>query len=297
LSEPQALAALLTHALVELARQHPGSANDFVQRGLAGSRGGTDRTLRLAFGVVAVQVAVARGDIAGALTADSLVTEGLARTPAAPHLLLRWAAIAGAEALLLAGRPDDALARVSAPADRPGLASAWERVCLARIRLALGESDAAEALITPLLRSVDTPRESAVTAWVLHAVAATRDHRDSAALTALTSAIDLAQPEGIRRPFLQPGGAPPELLTRYRDLGGRHDAFAADLLAQLHPQRFPVCVKGFHQIDGDHSVGVADRDPLAGAVTRQQIERQATVAAPVRFDRQAEVVELVDQPA
>ena len=242
LSEPQALAALLTHALVELARQHPRSANDFVQRGLAGSRGGTDRTLRLAFGIAAVQVAVARGDIAGALTADSLVTEGLARTPAAPHLLLRWAAIAGAEALLLVGRPDDALARVSAPADRPGLASAWERVCLARIRLALGESDAAEALITPLLRSVDTPRESAVTAWVLHAVAATRDHRDSAALTALTSAIDLAQPEGIRRPFLQPGGAPPELLTRYRDLGGRHDAFAADLLAQLHPQ--PVMEPG-----------------------------------------------------
>ena len=85
-------------------------------------------------------------------------------------------------------------------------------------------------------------RESAVTAWLLHAVAATRDHRDSAALTALTTAIDLAQPEGIRRPFLQPGGAPPELLTRYRDLGGRHDAFAADLLAQLHPQ--PVTEPG-----------------------------------------------------
>ena len=32
------------------------------------------------------------------------------------------------------------------------------------------------------------------------------------------------------------------MLTRYRDLGGRHDAFAADLLAQLHPQ--PVMEPG-----------------------------------------------------
>ena len=68
-------------------------------------------------------------------------------------------------------------------------------------------------------------------------------------------------------------------------------------LAEAHPQRFPVCVKGFHQIDGDHPVGVADGDPLAGAVAGQQIERQTAVAAPVRVDRQAEVVELVDQPA
>jgi len=46
---------------------------------------------------------------------------------------------------------------------------------------------------------------------------------------------------------LQPGGAPPELLTRYRHLGGRHDAFAADLLAQLHPQ--PVMEPGLPNVE------------------------------------------------
>ena len=48
-------------------------------------------------------------------------------------------------------------------------------------------------------------------------------------------------------------------------------------------------VEGFDEVDGDDAVRVADRHPLAFAVARQQIERQAAVAAPERLDRQADV--------
>ena len=64
-------------------------------------------------------------------------------------------------------------------------------------------------------------------------------------------------------------------------------------LAEPHPQRFAVGVQRLDEVDGDDAVGVADRHLLALAVARQQIERQAAVAAPERVDRQADVAQLV----
>ena len=55
--------------------------------------------------------------------------------------------------------------------------------------------------------------------------------------------------------------------------------------------------QGIPQIDSDDTVGVADQNLLPGAIARQQIERKSAVAAPVRVDRQAQIDELIDEPA
>jgi LuxR family maltose regulon positive regulatory protein len=233
-SEPQFLAALLARALVELGRQRPASAAGFLQRGLTASRGETDRSIRLAMGVAATLVAVGQSDLAAAVAADQRLVAGLTRTPGVPHQLRRWAAVAGAEVQLLDGHPTQALARIGAPTDTTDFVTSWERVCLARAHLALNHTAAAEGVISPLLEPSSPPfLEPAVAGWLLHSVLASHHRRDAVAMTAVTTALDLAQPEGIRRPFLIIGPPLIPILTRYEHLGTGHRSLVGDLLEQL----------------------------------------------------------------
>ncbi len=234
-AQPQVLGAILALALVGTSRHDVETAAGWVSRGLAAGGQDTDRALRLGLAIAAVQVAVGRGDVAAALTADARAIDGLTRTPDAAPLLRRWSGVAGAEALLLAGRPAEAVDRIIGPGAGADPASSWERVVLARARMALGDIPAAQQSIEPLLRPAPPVVEPAVSAALLQAVIADRGHRDSAALAAVTLAIDLAFNEGIKRPFVLIGGRIADLLVRYRNLGGRHDAFAAEVLELLRP--------------------------------------------------------------
>ena len=81
-SEPQALAAFLARALVELTRGRTAVAGALVRRGLAASGKETDRSVRIALAIAAVIVAVRNGDENAALAADARVLAGLASTPA-----------------------------------------------------------------------------------------------------------------------------------------------------------------------------------------------------------------------
>ncbi len=245
-SEPQALATYLAQALVELARQRPTEAAHHVRRGLAASAGHTDRSLRLALGIAWVEVMVGRQDASGALAADSRMVDGLRRTPCASAYLRRWSAVAGAEALLLAGRPEQAVTRLAAeigdPADQDGIGAiardstltARERVCLSRAALALGD-DAVLAILEPVLTSPASDKEAVIGAHLLHAVLATRGHRDAAALAALGTALELAHTENIRRPFVSIGDRVDSLLNRYRHLDGTYSSFAGEILTLLRP--------------------------------------------------------------
>jgi len=232
-SEPQSLAAYLAMGLVELSRGHVDAAGAQVDHGLSASGRQTDRSLRLALAIAAVQVAVLRRDPAAAFLADARLRAGLTRTPKANELLVRWGAVAGAEALLLADRPAEALERIGRPGGG-GFAAAWERCCLARARFATGQQRAAEVLIEPLLEPGYSYREPAIQAWLVQAVMSDRNHRETAALAAVSAAVDLAQPEHIRRPFMVTGGLV-ALLHRYRQLGGKHAGFAADLVETITP--------------------------------------------------------------
>jgi LuxR family maltose regulon positive regulatory protein len=234
-SEPQALASFLALGLVELARHRPVEAAAHINRGLTSSGDHTDRSLRLALAVAAVELAVLRGDADAALAADARLRAGLGRTQQPADLLVRWAAVAGSQALLLAERPTDVAKRIGRPGDGAGFAASWERVVLARAQLAMGNHGSGLDLIEPLLEPGWPYREAAIQARLIEATVADRQHRDTAALTAVTTAVDLAQSEGIRRPFLVRGARLSALLLRYQHLGGRHAGFVADIVDNLAP--------------------------------------------------------------
>jgi len=234
-SEPQALGTYLAMALVELTRNRPAEAGGHVSRGLNSSGDQTDRANRLALAIAAVLVAVERGDSDAALAADARLRGGMARTPGAAELLVRWSGVAGAQSLLLADRPADALRRIGQPGEGSGFAVSWERIVLARAHLALGQFGPIAALIEPLLQPEVMYREPAVKARLISALLAEHHHRDTAASAAVSAAVDLAQPEGIRRPFLAIGARLSPLLGRYRNLDGRHTAFVTDILDDIAP--------------------------------------------------------------
>jgi LuxR family maltose regulon positive regulatory protein len=233
-AEPQALTTFLTLSQIALARHDPDTADHYVRKGLAGSGQHTDRATRLALGITAVQVAVSRGDVGAALTADARAAAGLTRTPHPADLLIRWSTIAGAQALLLAGRPAEAIQRIGVPGTDTGFAGSGERIVLATARFTLGDWPVAGTLIEPLLTPGLPYREPVIAAHLLQALIADRQHHDSVANAALTAAVDLAHPEGIKRPFRLIGGRLPELLTRQQHLGGPHHEFVAEL-RQLYP--------------------------------------------------------------
>jgi LuxR family maltose regulon positive regulatory protein len=256
-SEPQALAAFLGQGLVDLAGHRLDAADALLQRGLAATGGQTDRALRAALAIAAAQSAVSLGDAAAALTADMLVASALARTPQAAAMLVRWGAVAGAEALLLAGRPTDALRRIASVQNGDDVASQSLVALLARSRFELGELQEADELLEPLLRSTRWFPEPKITALVLHALVADRQRRETVAQVAISVALDLAAPEHIRRPFVLLGARLIEPLIRYRHTGGRHDGFAADLVRLLEQRA--------------GSTGHDTTDPIEGLTEREMI--------------------------
>lgn len=186
--------------LVELGRPHPDSAISRLNRGLSASGKQTDGAVRLALGIAMVQAYVGRSDAEAAFRADANVTAAFTLTPAAPDTLLRGAAVAGAEALLLAGRTDEALTRLGATPPGTGFAASWHRVTAARAQLTLGQLPAATEPLQPVNRPGWPYREPAIATHLLFALIADRQQRQAPVITALTLAVDPAQPDGIRRP-------------------------------------------------------------------------------------------------
>lgn len=189
----------------------------------------------MALAIVAVAVAVARGDAEAALAADARLRSGLARTPHVAELLVRWSDVVGADALLLDRRPAEALRRIGRVGEGVGFASSWERVVMSRVHLAHGQVGPIDALLEPLLVPGTSHREPAVQARLIQALVADHQHREAAALSAVSAAVELAQPEGIRRPFFALGRRVAPLLRRYRKLDGRHPEFVANLVEHLAP--------------------------------------------------------------
>ena len=147
-----------------------------------------------------------RGDVVAALEADA---RGAGRADPdagrAPQLR-RWADAAGAAALIAAGRVAEAPDRLGELTDERGFSAAWQRVWLARAHLETGALHQAEEVLRPMTEPGWHYREPVVAARLMLAIIAEKQHRDGVALAHVTRAVDLAQPEGIRRPFLQLAG-------------------------------------------------------------------------------------------
>jgi LuxR family maltose regulon positive regulatory protein len=227
--EPQALGAYVALGLTLLARNQLDAASDVIDAGLTASTHGADAGCRLLLGVSAIGVAAARGDLGTMRSAaDRLATE-LASVPDPPDLLARLCAVAQSQVQLMSGHPDQAATTVVL-GQGSGYADAAERIALGRTHLALGRTELLPELLRPVIESGASFLGIAVEARILLALAADREHRDTAAITQLTEAIDLAEPEGMIRPFLNAGPPLRSLIVRHRHIVARHLDFTQELL-------------------------------------------------------------------
>jgi LuxR family maltose regulon positive regulatory protein len=234
-AEPQSHGLYVALGMTLLARDRLDDAADTITTGLAASSTGSDKSCRLAMGITAIGIAVARGSASMARSAAARLGVELEQVSDRSDLLARWCAVAQAQARLVSGDPVGAIACIRAPTRGTGFAAALERVMLAKAHLALGRPDLLDELLAPLLEPDLPYLVMAVEARVVLAMAADRQHRDSAAIAVMTEAIDLAQPEGIRRPFLDAGPTAAALIGRHRHVTSRHLDFTEHLLPATAP--------------------------------------------------------------
>jgi LuxR family maltose regulon positive regulatory protein len=141
--------------------------------------------------------------------------------------------IAALEARLLAktSRLDDAAAVVAAAGPDPDVA-----VAAARIQLALGSPFGALAALE------SRPPGSSyveIEARVTEAIALRGTGDEEAALVVLDTALALAEPEAVRRPFIDAGGALRDLLGAHLRRTNAHRWLAAELVAFLDGRSSP----------------------------------------------------------
>ena len=130
---------------------------------------------------------------------------------------------------MLAGKPHDAIERVNDGGEQSGFTAALRAVVLAKAHLLLDEPDAALDLLDAKVVNYLPYRGPRIEGKILAAVAADRTHRDTAALAAITQAIDLAHNVGIIRPFVTAGPRIGPLLARHQHLVDRHRGFTREL--------------------------------------------------------------------
>jgi LuxR family maltose regulon positive regulatory protein len=208
----------------------------------------------LALGVAAVGLAEARGDARAAWAAADQLAAELARVSDPPDLLARWCAVARARVLLMSGDPDAVVLALGSP-EGVGFPAALERVALGRAHLALGHPDRLPALLEPLTGPAAALLGPSVEARILLALAADRQHRETAALVLLTEAIDLAGPAGLIQPFLDAGQGASGLITRHRRVVARHLDFTRQLLPRTPASdQHPVAMVGEHPTEREQIV-------------------------------------------
>jgi LuxR family maltose regulon positive regulatory protein len=229
--EPQALGLHVAMALTHLQRNELAAAQREIDVGLRVSDSGSDAACRVALGIAGVGVAVMRRDraVVGAAAARLASTEAAAGE--LPPMLLRWCAVARADAALVAVGPVAAIDRLDEVGDPSDLPGSLGRVVLAKAHLELNEPAVALALLEEITAASSPYLAAVVEAKLISAVAADRVHRDMAAMAAVTEAVDLAHAVGVIRPFLAVGPRIPALLVRHRHVVARHLDFTGSLCA------------------------------------------------------------------
>jgi LuxR family maltose regulon positive regulatory protein len=109
-----------------------------------------------------------------------------------------------------------------------------EYVTLARLRIAESNLEAAESLLLRLHQAAAAAGRngSLIEILILQALTFAAQHRSEEALAALAQALDLAEPEGFVRLFLDEG-PPLAALLRQAVAQNRHAAYALHLLEAL----------------------------------------------------------------
>jgi LuxR family maltose regulon positive regulatory protein len=138
-----------------------------------------------------------------------------------PDWLAELLSVADA-ALHAPGRSPDVTASTFATATTP-------RGVLARATAALagGDATAAQRAASALVRRTDLPLDVRVDGWLLVATCELVHGRTDQARRALERAVNLAEPERLRRPVLEAPARLRRFLRHERFIAGRHDWLAA----------------------------------------------------------------------
>ncbi len=118
-----------------------------------------------------------------------------------------------------------------ATADR---ATSEHAAALARLRLLAGDAGGAHAALAPWLDgAAGAYGPTAVELWLLEALAHEREAEGPQAAAALERALDEAEPQGVRRPFVELGAPIATLLRRQLRQGSGHRSLVEALLQEL----------------------------------------------------------------
>jgi LuxR family maltose regulon positive regulatory protein len=225
----QIVPAHLALALIHLQRNALGEAEAAFTDGLTAQRADPEPVHYFALRIAEARILLARGEV----DAARLVAHRIAEEISADHtppVLARWLAVAEAEIELSAENPDAVLQKLGGSVESGNL-NPRMRICVARAHLALGDLLAAETLLTPLHTSAPSIGSS-VEAWLVTALVQDALRQNDRSAEALAQAIALAEPQGIRRPFVGNGcSRVPALLERHQRLAPERSVFVAGLLA------------------------------------------------------------------
>jgi LuxR family maltose regulon positive regulatory protein len=228
--EPQALALYAALALIHLEWNQLDVATREVDAGLTVSHSGSDPACQLVLAIAAIGIAVVKRDAAAIRVATDRLDEITEQAGELPPLLARWCAVALADAELSAGEPGGAIDGLVQTDEPSGFTDALEHVVRAKAHLLLDQPDTALDLLDPVAASALPYPGPVVEGRILVAVAADRLHRDTAAMAAITEAVELAQGAGIVRPFLVGDSRVATLIARHRHVIARHLEFTSELM-------------------------------------------------------------------
>ena len=234
-AEPQALGAYVALALTFFARNRLDEASDVIDAGLTAGTRGADPD--------AVCCWVSQRWV---LPPPGVTWRQCARRPIGwppnwpqcpTHPICGPVVRAGAV-------PGAADLRSSGPGGDDGSAGSGVRLCRCGRKdcarpgaPGLGRTELLPELLSAVIESGASFLGLVVEARILLALAADREHRDTAALTQLTEAIDLAEPESMIRPFLDAGPPLRSLIVRHRHIVARHLDFTQDTHSPGSPRR------------------------------------------------------------
>lgn len=235
LSVLQVVPAFLALAMTNLEWNALGDADAALTSGLAAQRSDPEPVQYTALRIAEARILLARGEIdAARIVAERMGWQ--ADAGPLPPLLARWLTEAEAEIELSAGNPSEVIRLIGRV---PAAAGPTARMLtfVARAHLALGEPRAAETVLTPLHTSASDVR-SAVEAWLVTALVEDALRQNNRSVDAFARAVALAEPHGMRGPFVAVGPSRiAGLLERYQWLTPEEHPFLADLLADSSPAR------------------------------------------------------------
>jgi LuxR family transcriptional regulator, maltose regulon positive regulatory protein len=224
--------AHLALAITSFHRGEADAASASLARAEAALRTAGDRPFALCLALVRARLALFSGQIGLARASlDEAVAQASAWSP--PAFLARSLRLVETELAVATDQPEVALAAAPEPRDDE-LPAAQERMLRARVLLRTGDPAAARDLLAPL-DAPQVPATQRVEALVLLSLAADALRQDAASLDAMCRAVELAEPQQVRRPFLQDGDRLRRLLARHARLSNVRGDFLASLLREAAP--------------------------------------------------------------